>query len=790
LPDDPGSCIADCLLPSPRRFPREQFHFTTTRLHRDYGEQPPSEHSPDLGPPTIPYIKTFDLAGGLCSQACCFVATTVLNRHASAIHGLGEITAFASNAKGDDLLIHGLDEGEMITYLAGNNLNAIYQISNPHWTSHIVKPQVDQCYDQALQGYISSGMPVILQVDVRRLLGVGIQGKSIYALNNCVPEIDTSNGWKHAICAIGCNRKNGTTGSSFGSPHSTILLQDSLTQPFLEASTGKLAWVGICQDAGIPPDMRYPGMLPVTPRRVRMPLLWWKDHLSQASGNGLLHISRQHNEPHIPLINRRFELIQIANAFKTQFRIAFHKDHWEDVADLLHTVLPSKLRECRGWDSTRWVWVEYGNSVIKIWDAETMPNHQPDPCYPAHYLGAIILLTAEGPQCKPCPSIPKKPTHDAKVSPSQASMMENENIQEYHYQTLMDRLGKQRKTTNAPANLKGAVITSFAVNGLEEARSVWPSGAKYAEYYACMRNDLAPLLDLSPSELDRVSVVNRLAELYDDESKLQRFSERLAVSFQIPSLNRNVVGFATFVPEIMSRNEEVFQSAQKALMTLIRSARLINCKHWPFTLEIVCGSRAQGVSRTTNEEGEYFLVSVCPEKMATDILLKRLVPVAQLASEHPIVQLALEFEPGPLFTLGSKETLSSLCRLVRQHKTEAIRQVVGVNLDIPHWTFLGQIDWKWMNEQADDHLLHSIIHAHVSDHSKGHFCDNIIATFTEQNGHALQSFRKWIAFLKRLMKIQRPSVCPSFSGFISCEMEACSDSDYVETSFKRLESLL
>ena len=256
------------------------------------------------------------------------------------------------------------------------------------------------------------------------------------------------------------------------------------------------------------------------------------------------------------------------------------------------------------------------------------------------------------------------------------------------------------------------------------------------------------------------------------------------------------MAFATFMPEISALNKETYEEAQSALRFLVKTARHVKDpkdSQRPFTIELVGGSRLQGIwNALTDEDVSTLAVNRLDTATALSELLEKLRPVAACANETEGIQLALEMEPGPLFTLdpfggvaaSTPSLLFDLCNLIDTSKDANLKQVLGVNLDIAHWAFLSGIKLEWLNLPENRVVSERIVHAHISDHSKGHFCDNAVGVC-----HPSKEFRPWLEFLSKLSKESRDGR-PRYSGFVSCEMEACKCAGFVKQSEKNVRDLL
>ena len=119
--------------------------------------------------------------------------------------------------------------------------------------------------------------------------------------------------------------------------------------------------------------------------------------------------------------------------------------------------------------------------------------------------------------------------------------------------------------------------------------------------------------------------------------------------------------------------------------------------------------------------------------------------------------------------------------------TSSVPGVIGINLDIPHWAFLGQRDSespqreKIKVEDIDNNVLRRIVHAHISDHGRGHFCDDVIFSINQR-----EAFTPWIRLLTKRKVLDSaadlPQDFPRYSGYVSNELEACKSREMIKES--------
>lgn len=189
------TCLADCLLRLPTASGRWQgFETLLTELGRACGEP-----SRILG---TPYVRHIELAGGgLCAQACCYMATVLRQEDAKGVWSIAEITALVgrhttSEDASQYLVLTGMTLQETVQYfqhLDKVDLGAIWQRTllgpQPQYPGKdYAKP-----FGDSLRAYLRSGMPVLLPLDSGRMQGVPgqvpILGESIFSSNGIPPRL-------------------------------------------------------------------------------------------------------------------------------------------------------------------------------------------------------------------------------------------------------------------------------------------------------------------------------------------------------------------------------------------------------------------------------------------------------------------------------------------------------------------------------------------------------------------------------------------------------------------------
>jgi sugar phosphate isomerase/epimerase len=665
-----------------------------------------------------------------------------------------------------------------------NSLGATLQFSNPWMEEHILKVRRDRDFMQCLHGYVGSGMPVILFTDICRLAGLKtIDGESVYTSNNVNVELFLGDGhYRHSVTVVGGSIWEDKGTRRFISPNSVdckFLLLDPSTMPFLIASVYQLAQVGDNYESNR--QLRHPAMIPVTPSQVKMPLQCVGEPVPDKWSRGLIEISRRCPIAAINPESREFILASLDQVSPIRVSRHFIQDRSNEIAQCM-ALLPAECVRHLGRQCNHMVWLECGEERVRIWDAEIVPDNDVD--ITAYLLGSIAiedyhvalrLYTPKGVVVVSIPTTSKFPP-----------LAKSRKVSKVARPTALAPCDQFEESSSA---LKRSLITSFTVHGTKRAAEFWnqsAAGTKFAELYMCMQSDVSDLL-ARPGSDHAVMVLSDIAS-----NKIMSPAE-FAKLFQGACAGIEIVGFATFMPELMGPNFDSYKQAQTALTFLVEVATHLAPARKPFTIEIVGGHRLQGIWRANTDEGPLYAVNRLDPKTAFHELITRVEPIAKRAWEVGGVQLALEIEPGPLFILdphgGDRHAnpkpwlLEELCKLIEHHKSKYIQQSVGINLDIPHCAFLSRIDLPWFEQTKV--VRDRIIHAHISDHDNGHFCDNVVGVCNQ-----LEVFQPWLQFLMNLSLEHRANGRPLYSGFVSTELEACKSSALVAASLGQVKTLI
>jgi sugar phosphate isomerase/epimerase len=332
------------------------------------------------------------------------------------------------------------------------------------------------------------------------------------------------------------------------------------------------------------------------------------------------------------------------------------------------------------------------------------------------------------------------------------------------------------KTNLQARTISPAIISSFSVTGENADWKALPDDCKYVDAYAFMQRCLPG----SPS--DGKNAVEHLADFFQ-QGKASMITDHILNQFP----GRQIIALSTFMPEISANEARSADTlnATKALQLLIDVVRQLKGQGHPVqTIEIVGGSRIQGVFQTKDNSINYSAMRLTGSH-SLKRLIERLRPIAAYAMNASPVFLSVELEPGPLFVLSNAHTAKRFCRMIEQSKDAALSNSVGLNLDIPHWDFLAGTPPEWLLADENESVRHRITHVHVSDHHVGHFSCTAPGSL-----NPMEKFARWMSALKQLSQEKRPGNFPQFSGFVSCEMEACREKEMLVDSFNSINHFL
>lgn len=789
-----NSCIADAILQMPARF-ASSWTMLQADLSKAYGE---ASQGSWRGTPFIRHIAL--TGGGLCAQATCFMATALLHDEAKGVHGIADVTALATQQHLNELRLTGLSERELSLYFSHPDVGL-----NARWQQPRVGrlPEPTIAFREAMKAYLQSGMPIVLPVDAGRLAGQNHDqcplrfGASVVRRNGCPPGLWFNRAQKHprhhAVLVVGTDNSD------------LFAINDPASLPFLVASSAELSDVGIYRDFDVG-QMRPCLFLPVTPAAVRMPLVDAPATREERQKNGLWSLRLPLQGP----LRRIPELPAVPPTDPGVWRLARAKDLPKRIADLdqhraqgVEILVQELLQSGHG---EHWCWLQCNRSNLWLWDAEKEPVN--DQTWEASL--SFLLATAI----------------------SRGGGWKIEHVQRLPRQ--LEAPSSKPREAAKPERLRPSLISSFCVAPFSKMIHHWPDAVKHCEVYAFMQPDAERLLpDHAPVRTwkawhatmkTRLANWARYIHVHTYKTRFGwpwfRFSDRYPTGHRKPfttamqrlaSAQRaderagketcaarvandlhatlrekrgiQVSSFATYFPEISSPNQDAADDAQKALLMLMRTSRLLReLEHPVKTIEVVAGSRINGVWPAEPIKKERysqpaFVANRLAESSGIERLLDRLLPIANAAQENG-VSLALELEPGPLYVLGEWQSIVKLCKMLEKDVRYApLKPILGLNLDVAHWGILKGITPASVLRCTS--VANRVAHAHLADHASGHFGD-----ITLFDHHAKEYFAEWISALETLAKDITPRE-PGFSGFVSLEFESCHCPHSLQTAVRR-----
>jgi len=699
-------------------------------------------------------------------------------------------------------------------------------------------------FAKLIRAYLLSGMPVILPIDAGREAGLvpktcPLVYKSIFEENGLakdlyLPDSYTLRRRDHAVILVGCNKDGNNTRD--------FLFNDPSVFPFMKVSAEQ-----VFDAACYVPDSDFrelntpPWFLPVTPSEVKVPLGDWRPASDFRLGPetpaipGLLRVVQYFQAdlgcsplpvfptPYDPGDFRLLKLSEIPEAHPLR-EIGGTRSSQKAFADWCR-----QLRDKCTNDGDRWCWLQYSDNTrwkgtswcaMWIWDAEkALPDSASyqDTRFRECLIAVLVWTQREFEVPLPL------------------------NFRSNAVQLHRD-VEPAPQDAQKPA-VKKSLITSFSLHGVEQSRRLWPKETKYCDIYTFMQSDaerflrphrlfalwLAQLLRYTvwaklsnvarcspihtywsgrrlrlnprrkkslPVSRPVISAMERMADLSLYPSEINDCAGQLDGLLGRPP---EILAMASFLPGLASQDERAATS-RSALVFLIRLAQQFQhqSRRQCCTIEIVAGSLFDGtwpgiLENPTEHRRDrtVFVANILSHEKAISNLLENIKLVfesvspqtlkrARVTENYPdAVQLAIELEPGPYFVINSWDTIEKLCDSL---DSSPISQFVGLNLDIAHWTLAG-IKPEWVSKSAP--VRKRVIHCHISDHGKGHFCDVALGRI-----HPRGYFGEWVQLLHQISKEKREPCYPRWNGGIAIELEACKTIDLVGDSATVLSELV
>jgi hypothetical protein len=774
-------CIGDCFLPVNQDWYRG-YHVIQAELGRLYGEVPDPQH-PASG---IPYVMHMKLGGGWCAQATCFMAAMLMHEHATHIHGVAEITAIARQSPTDpkpikELPLGGLSEGEMAAYFTGIGLTPSCQylsVLRRLASQDEERTNNPALLEQAAWPYIRSGIPLVIYTDVGRMNGHKAPEPKIGLKTTCLYE-ENKLPWRkrrgragavirpqrHAVLLIGYNPRE-----------KKFLFNDARAFPLMHGTARQIVDARTYEDRDCT-KLRDASFMAVTPGPVKLPLQnSYVPPNDEVRGIGLLQMAEMLQAHGCPGLE---DLPRVEGGARPgELRLL----PWDEIAGCdfdvnahIGSAVLDKIAGEVGIPEDRWCWAQYvhkmspnGDSVphsLWVWDACLSPPGSWAKAQPYHAVQYLVCVL----QYK-----------DEAWTPS-------------FYQTGSwepQQAGSRPSPTRPdPGEVpKASLISSFAVkDGLRGAATFWPEEEAPGEVYGFMSSDghwLEKFSNLPGS--GPATAVEHLAAIWNrDESARETATRDVAIHLGYILPGVRFLGFATFMPEILTDDPKIAQNALQCLVDVAVEARKLS--HPAHMIEIVGGGLIRGVWPAVDTEAEdeswpkaYIANCWTDDGQALSRLCENLRPVAEYADRKGVF-LSLELEPGPLFAVRDEKTLGLLLDALEERGAAACR-AIGLNLDMAHYALSG-LDPVAL--AGDPEFLRRVVHCHASGHAKGHLGD-----IPFENVHTPEEIYRWLHVAVQAHRWHRTEKSKKFSGHVSVELECSGDDVSVKTTFGHLNMLL
>lgn len=763
----------DGIVALPRQF-RKDYYVIEKKFCGEFGECKKTEI---VGTPFVGYCTVT----GSCVPAVSFIATMLLKDYGiTAVHSLPEVARKINASEfPDHVVIETTSMEQIAKYFEGINLSAQVQ-RFPYYGDNYDDKKQKKKYAVALRSYIKSGMPVLLPVDAYRLHGKAPSPSykdSVYERNTSGAvylELDVGRALKanpHAIIIVGCAKQ--PNGLDF-------IIHDPKYLPFLKADIGQL-WDTRCYENDenfvLCKEMLF---LPVLPKEVRLPLYGacFPKTVLGVSEMSERYFTLAQSYPqwfHEIVLDSNLPA-EMGNGIVEECRILQIKD----IQSVLDRQVPvvrrttNILREVKKYFlPDHWVWLQwFGNNVL-IWDAELPP--------PANsnfftgealkmYLVAVIDLIED------------------KIKFAHGMISLSTDNSEHLVCGVADLCSKKLSSL--------AIIASVStdVDSAEYGKLKTLPRDIGVDPYAFMKNSLGRVVEIAKKQKFQFSPEFDVAEA----SAVEVMSALAYADQVIPVIGawikkefsaRKIRSVATFIPEIMSVDEERRKNGWRALIFVGRLLyELVKDSREPGYLELVVGGRCQGVWPGIDDHGQEVLVTnYLNDNQQTQYLgecLKKLANDGTKILEK--VYLAIEVEPGELFAYGNQGGIVQLVKDIAEFekRNEIPKNRIGLNLDISHWMLLfpGGVPSDFLQEE--NLVYRRIIHAHVTD-GFFHLADAPFATQTKK-----EKLVEWVNFIKRRCHDSVANAAMPYSGFASVELECACCPDCIEKAVKNARVFL
>jgi hypothetical protein len=802
-------CIGDSFLRVPHWL--HGYHIITTRLERWYGEQ-------EIGDGTV-FVTHFPVGGGMCAQAACFMATALLHEKAEGVFGVSEVTMYASPESNEQrfLKFSGLTPDDLARYFRHPSVGLNATVQNASTVSHL---------QQLLRGYVNSNCPVVLPVDMRcfkdRARNLG--ETPLYSRMGIEEQEAAEHQQLHAVLVVGANR------SVVETEDNEFVIHDPATLPYAKVSAKELF-----NAASIFPG-ESAKLIPVTSREVKLTLSdtvvsHFKDLQYLPPEMPLKSMRRQtlsqgrmnHRIPGLSELlsgsqtsGLEWRLVALTDGGSTRRPHFIAKQSWSSLIEKLRGL--SKVNGKHVWlacsqnehvtvvrlfpsRNDNWSGIELTTSSgtvlpkfsfsfekgAEAWTCSLTDDEVKEwmeSAWVEWHPTEVQIAIAESCLASECPL--RKQDPEKQESVLQAVNCGNANL------------------------LQLSLISSFTTKSRDVAEEHWsnlshnPRREQYLWFQEDIQNSLK--LYIGDTRLLDLTAVDAMAMI-----KPGGLLSQFLVNKHVDGGWRDTVTLATFIPEISapprSARGLIAQQAIRFLGNLAvdmqiemdgmarRTAKTESEQDMKpgLRIELVAGSLVDTVFHNLSGDDQLpeLVGSLIPRHEAHRNIAENLhialteagnetqetgevkpTDLCQLMSSRRIC-FALEQEPGPIFSLGSRESLIEFCSLLERHQVNQDgrnrylrwKSLVGLNLDVAHWAMSG-IEMAGLPLSVQMRIAHAHLSGH---HPRAHFGD----TWLDENDKS--RFGAFVAWLKKAVlqaSSREASNYPVYDGCISIEFEA------------------
>lgn len=749
--------IADSVLVPPLRLPIGEWHILTSDVATYYLEEdvPPP-------PPGVPFLQHIAIgAGGMCQQAACFMANGILLSHANAIFGPTEITALSQSDRSIEeqsrAALSGMPMLAARKYMRSPHvgLTAFHHTQHSLWARGVDGKKMciaDHQFGSLLRSYILSGMPVIVNTDMSKLLDT--DGYASFATKKL------SERRPHAVTIVGC---------TYNRP-SKFLINDPSTLPFIEINESSILKV-LSRDEENKHDSE--SILAVLPRFVTVPLAldikgeskeYDKGAQRGATVFDVLMLFQEHCPEELrPLFPAGPPVLRKDDEIRLVQTKGINGANAVDVLSIGDSLHPQAVAIVNDWLKSA-----SGELSTAYWSIHRKIAISKTECREA-----VVLIDA-------APSIQRIRSYQIGLDLPRFAVIKNPKTQKWSAL----RLGL--------ASLRLSAITSMTTSTTAVATRLPQFSSDLSliegvEWYALMQTDV----ETSPVRkfaIDNGIEFDTAADFMAACEVLPKGARQAIIDLIVRTadFSNPVIGIATFISSMSLPPEcKGAESARCAIKFASRIGASIAKQRLasgatqvdrPFIVELVAGSRVTHLFKSDGANDRYSM-SYQTEELALDNFTNNLkLAIDELGNQITGVTWAVELEPGPLFTINSIETLEALCS--RLDNEPLLNSRVGVNLDVSHLRMSCVQGADAIEERIsaarvrDSRIFKRIVHAHISGHSKkAHFGDRALLL-----SDARAIYAPWIALLAERAGVKNAPL--PFSGYVSLEMEATRDSVY------------